>query len=163
MRVPVISFVGYHNSGKTTILQAVVRFLSDRGFRVGVIKHSSHDFSIDVPGTDSFRLSQAGAAAVAVSSPFRMAFYQDVREESSLDDLCRLMEPEVDIILTEGFKRENRPKIEVARQETGRDLLEVSNRIALVVDFPVPRASVPVFGFDEIESLSRFIMENFLA
>jgi molybdopterin-guanine dinucleotide biosynthesis protein MobB len=161
--VPVISFIGRHNSGKTTVLQKVIRILSDQGCRVGVIKHSSHDFNIDVPDTDSFRLFQAGARAISVSSAQKLAFYKHVQEDTSLDELCRLMQDDVDIIFTEGFKREDRPKIEVARQGISSDLINPHNLIALVVDFPVSEVKVQVFGFDDAESLCRFIQDNFMA
>ncbi|MGE5543784.1 MAG: molybdopterin-guanine dinucleotide biosynthesis protein B [Bacillota bacterium] len=160
--VPVISFIGYHNAGKTTVLQGVIRFFSDWGYRVGVIKHSSHDFTIDVPDTDSYRLAEAGARAVAVSSTYKLAFYKDVQRDHSLDELCRLMQDDVDIIFAEGFKRESRPKIEVARQGISRELINPDNLVALVADFPIRGAQVPVFGFDETESLCRFIQEKFM-
>lgn len=160
--VPIISFIGRHNSGKTTVLQKVVRILSDQGYRVGVIKHSSHDFTIDVPGTDSFRLAEAGARAVAVSSARKMAFYKEVPEDRSLDELCGLMQDDVDIIFAEGFKREDRPKIEVARRGISSDLINPDNLVALVVDFPVSQPQVPVFGFHETDILCRFILDNFM-
>ena len=74
--VPVISFIGRHNSGKTTVLQKVVSIFSGQGYRVGVIKHSSHDFTIDVPDTDSFRLAKPLPGRIAVSSAQKMAFYK---------------------------------------------------------------------------------------
>jgi molybdopterin-guanine dinucleotide biosynthesis protein B len=160
--VSVISFVGRHNSGKTTVLEKVVRYLTEQGYRVGIIKHSSHDFNIDIPGTDSFRLADAGAQVVAISSPFRMAFHKEVQKDRPLDELCRLMQDEVDIIITEGFKREARPKIEVARQGISSELLNLNNLVAVVADFPVSQPSVPVFGFDETENLCRFIIDKFL-
>lgn len=160
--VPVVSFIGRHNSGKTTVLQKVVRFFSDQGYRVGVIKHSSHDFEIDVPDTDSFRLARAGAQAVSVSSPQKVAFYKQVQQDLSLMELCRFMQDDVDIIFAEGFKREDQPKIEVARRGISCELINPDNLVALVVDFPVSNAGVPVFGFDDVESLCGFIKDNFV-
>ena len=160
--VPVVSFVGYHNAGKTTILEKVVGYFYAQGYRVGVIKHSSHDFTIDVPGTDSYRLAKAGARAVVVSSPEKVALYKQVERDHSLQELLRLMPEEVDIIFAEGFKREQQPKIEVARQCISRELIQPDNMIAMVTDFPVSQSDVPVFGFDEVESLCRFIIDMFV-
>ena len=160
--VPVLSFIGRHNSGKTTVLQGVVRFFSDQGYRVGVIKHSSHDFTIDVPDTDSYRLAKAGARAVALSSAYKLAFYKNVHRDYPLNELCQLMRDEVDIIFAEGFKRESQSKIEVVRECISRELINPDNLVAMVADFPIKQAQVPVFGFDETESLCRFIQEKFM-
>ncbi|MGI6514265.1 MAG: molybdopterin-guanine dinucleotide biosynthesis protein B [Syntrophomonadaceae bacterium] len=160
--VPVVSFIGRHNSGKTTILEKVVSYFCAQGYRIGVIKHSSHDFTIDVPDTDSYRLAKAGARAVVVSSPQKMAFYKQVQRDYPLDELCRLMQEDVDIIFAEGFKREHQPKIEVARQYISGELIRPSNLVAMVTDFPVSQSDVPVFGFDEVESLCRYIQDMFI-
>ncbi len=160
--VPVVSFVGRHNAGKTTILEKVIGCFCAQGYRIGVIKHSSHDFTIDVPGTDSYRLGKAGARAVVVSSPEKVAFYKQVERDYSLEDLCRLMPDDVDIIFAEGFKREHQPKIEVARQGISTELIRPDNLIAMVTDFPVAHSDVPVFGFDEVESLCRYLRDMFM-
>ncbi|NLW44326.1 MAG: molybdopterin-guanine dinucleotide biosynthesis protein B [Syntrophomonadaceae bacterium] len=160
--VPVVSFVGYHNAGKTTILEKVIGYFESQGYRVGVIKHSSRDFTIDVPNTDSYRLANAGAQAVVVSSPWKVAFYKQVQRDFSLEELCRLMPDDVDIVFAEGFKREPQPKIEVARQSVSRELIKPDNLIAMVTDFPVRQSEVPVFGFDEVESLCRYIQDKFM-
>lgn len=160
--VPVISFIGLHNSGKTTVLQGVIRYFSDQGYRVGVIKHSSHDFTIDIPDTDSYRLAKAGARAVAISSSSKMAFYKEVQRDHPLEELCQLMQDDVDIIFVEGFKRESQPKIEVARECISRELINPENLVAMVTDFPIAQVQVPVFGFDETESLCRYIQDKFL-
>jgi len=161
--IPVISFVGRHNSGKTSVLEKVVQVLSEGGFRVGIIKHSSEQFDIDVPEKDTFRLAKAGAKALTISSASRFAYYRDVEREMSLTELVALLGDELDIIITEGYKREDRPKIEVARREISTELIKPSNLTALVTDFPVDKEiGVPVFGFHEIEEISRFIVDNFL-
>lgn len=161
--IPVISFVGRHNSGKTGVLEKVVRVLSEDGFRVGVIKHSSERFDIDIPDKDSSRLAKAGAKAMAISSAGRFAFYGDVDQEMSLNELVALIGDKVHIIITEGYKREDRPKIEVARRGISTELINPPNLTALVTDFPVDQeVGVPVFEFHEIEGISQFIVDNFL-
>jgi molybdopterin-guanine dinucleotide biosynthesis protein MobB len=94
--------------------------------------------------------------------PQKMAFYKQVQRDYPLDELCRLMQEDVDIIFAEGFKREHQPKIEVARQYISGELIRPSNLVAMVTDFPVSQSDVPVFGFDEVESLCRYIQDMFI-
>ena len=60
-RPAVLAVSGLHNSGKTTLLEKLLPALRSRGLKVGIIKHDGHDFTPDVPGTDSYRLREAGA------------------------------------------------------------------------------------------------------
>ncbi len=149
--------------GQDRILEKVVRVLSEDGFRVGIIKHSDKEFEIDVPGKDSYRMARSGAKALAVSSASRFVFYRNVEREIPLDHLVTMMQDEVDIIITEGYKREDRPKIEVARQGITTELIRPHNLVALVTDFTTEEAlGVPVFGFEDIQGISQFIIDHYL-
>jgi molybdopterin-guanine dinucleotide biosynthesis protein B len=149
---PVISFIGNSSSGKTTLLEKVVPRLKAAGLRVAVIKHSFHGFEMDHPGRDSWRMAQAGADIVAISSPDKVAVIQKVSEERTLDDII-LMLPEVDLILTEGYKGAGRPAIEVSRSETGNGLLPGPiNRLAIASD--VRRdTGVPWYHIDDVDGI----------
>jgi molybdopterin-guanine dinucleotide biosynthesis protein B len=159
--VPIVSFVGKSNSGKTTVIEKLTPVLKARGYRIAVIKHAAHGFEIDRRGKDSFRHKAAGADAVLVASPTRMALVKD----EPYAGLARLQSylPDMDLIITEGFKSESHPKIEVLRAERGGRFLCTDNRdlIALVTDLPAS-LNVPVFGLEEIEPLADFIVEHFL-
>lgn len=149
---PVISFVGNSNSGKTTLLAKVVYQLKTEGFRVAVIKHSFHGFEIDHPGRDSWIITEAGADIVVVSSPDKMAIIEKVSEDRSLDDIIGML-PDVDLILTEGFKRGGKPAVEVYRSETGDGLQPgLTNRLAVASDVKWD-VGVPCYHIDDVDGI----------
>jgi len=128
--VPVVSFVGKSKTGKTTLLEGVIKELKQRGYRVGVIKHAHHGFEMDKPGTDSWRMAQAGSDVVVVSSPQRAAVILQVNEELFLNQMIPMFSERVDIILTEGYKQADTVKIHVSN--SGAD-----HKVPDVVDFLV--------------------------
>ena len=119
--IPIVSFVGQSNSGKTTFLEKVVKELKIRGYRVAVIKHSHHNFAIDQPGKDSWRLAQAGSDAVIIAAPNKVALIESVDIEPTLSQILSLVIDKVDIVLTEGYKSSNTAKILVTGPERRRD------------------------------------------
>ncbi|HWP97897.1 MAG TPA: molybdopterin-guanine dinucleotide biosynthesis protein B [Syntrophomonadaceae bacterium] len=132
--IPIISFIAKSGSGKTTLLEKVIRQLKSDGYRIAVIKHDAHRFDMDKPGKDSWRIAEAGADVVAISSPGKVAMIEKVNNEKSLEEVIDLL-PDVDLILTEGFKQSGKPAIEVSRSEVHRDLLpEPVNRLAIASD-----------------------------
>jgi len=120
---PILSVVGKSNSGKTTLLEKLIPELKRRGYKVAVVKHDLHGFEMDQEGKDTWRLTCAGADEVIISSPVKIALLKNVEKEMPLDEINRRYLDDVDIILTEGFKRENKLKIEVIRRSQGDDLL----------------------------------------
>ncbi len=145
----VVCIVGKSGVGKTTFLEKLVPELKRRGYRVAVIKHDSHHFEIDRPGKDTWRLAHAGSDLVVISSPRKMALIELVAEELSLDALVSLVESRADIVLAEGYKRSDRPKIEVSRSELSGELLCSEHELmAIVSDRQFPFA-VPHFGLDD--------------
>ena len=129
---PIISFVGYSNSGKTTFLVKLINDLKQRGYKVGVIKHDGHDFIIDYPQTDTWQHREAGADTVCIASATKLALVKQTAQPACIDDLMQYFE-DVDIILTEGFKQESKPQIEVNRagiEPLGRK----HNTIAVIAD-----------------------------
>lgn len=112
----VFGITGWKNSGKTTLLEAVVRELSARGHRVSTIKHAHHAFDIDVPGKDSYRHREAGAHEVIVASGQRWALMHELRgaAQPGLAELLGHLS-DCDLVLVEGFKGGSHPKIEVLR------------------------------------------------
>lgn len=161
--VPVVSIVGHTNSGKTTLLEQLIPELTSRGYRVGAVKHHFHgDFEMDREGKDSWRLARAGAVAVAISSPVRLAVIRKVEERVSVEEIARLL-GEVDLVLTEGFKQERWPKIEVIRKAQGLEpLCRRGDHLVAVVSDREWDLGVPRFGLEEIESLAAFIEKEFL-
>ena len=127
---PALAFIGYQNSGKTTLVEKVIAALTARGVRVGTVKHHGHaGFDIDVPGKDSWRHAQAGSRHVGVVSATRYAEYADTEAEFSLDRLLARY-TDVDVVLVEGYKSAGLPNIVVAR--SGVDRLRGANSLDLV-------------------------------
>lgn len=109
MRKPFIYAIsGYKNSGKTTLITKLVPLLTEKGYKVAVIKHDGHDFSGDVPGTDTFRQHQAGAYGTAVYSSRH--FMVNKKCASVTEKELIPLFPEADIILIEGLKHSDYPK-----------------------------------------------------
>ncbi|MGB9826747.1 MAG: molybdopterin-guanine dinucleotide biosynthesis protein B, partial [Desulfofundulus sp.] len=105
---PGICIVGTSNAGKTTFLEKLIAEFERRGYRVGTIKHHHGDFEIDKPGKDTWRHARAGARAVCISAPRKIAVVRRVEEELSLEQILPLLGP-VDIVLAEGYKKADWP------------------------------------------------------
>jgi len=160
--VPVVSLVGMSGVGKTTALERIIRELKHRGYRVGTVKHDTHGFEVDKPGKDSWRHARAGSDVVVIAGPHKMALIRQLSEEMPLDDIVSLMH-DVDIVITEGYKRGDKPKIEVTRSERGRELLcQAEELIAIMTDYPVDMP-VPQFALDDAEGVVDLLEESIIA
>lgn len=160
--IPIISVVGKSQVGKTTLLEKLIAELKRRGYRIGTIKHDIQGFEIDKPGKDSWRHAQAGSDAVLISSPKKVALIKGVDRERSLDELLAYME-DVDLVLTEGYKKGDKPKIEVSRRARSQELLcREEELLALVTDQPFA-LDVPQFDLEDVAGLADLIEERFLA
>ncbi len=133
--IPALGFVGRSGCGKTTLLEQVLRELLRRGYRVALVKHTHHrDLETDLPGTDSRRFWDAGAAQVALLAPDRLVVTRRHIEEPPLEAVLAQL-GDVDLVLVEGYKRGSLPKIEVVRAAHDATLLPgLENRIACVTD-----------------------------
>lgn len=162
--IPILSVVGRSKSGKTTLLEKLIRELAARGRRVGTIKHHYHGpVTVDVPGKDSWRHRNAGACAVALLSPDTVFVVRDTPGAVSLETLTHLGLCGVDLVLTEGFKSGPMPKIEVNRRAQQAPLLCGSaDHLAAVVSDWDTGASVPHFGLEDVAPLADFIEQGYL-
>ena len=155
----IISFVGKHNSGKTTFLIGIINKLQQRGIKTAVVKHAHK--GLDLPGSfDSDRLFAAGASIVYASSPEFSLIYRRNQEEWSIEQIYAQIAGDVDLVITEGFKGKDFPKIEVLRREISTSTLEITNVLARVTDFTLEE-SVPTFSFEQQEEITAFILEYF--
>jgi molybdopterin-guanine dinucleotide biosynthesis protein B len=161
---PIVSIVGKSGSGKTTLLERLVPELRARGYRIGTIKHDVHGFDIDHRGKDSWRHKHAGAHTVAISSPKKVAVVKDVEIEETLDSLASKYFQDVDIILAEGYKKEESPKIEIFRSQVHKAPLCKGDPhlVALVSDISLD-ITVPRFELHDIKGLADFVEKRFLA
>jgi molybdopterin-guanine dinucleotide biosynthesis protein B len=153
---PVISVVGRANVGKTTFLEKLIRELKRRGYRIAAVKHYEHDFEIDQPGKDSWRLAQAGSDVAVIAAPEKLAMVRHLQAELLLDEVIATL-PAVDIVLTEGYKQASKPKIEVVRRAVTRELLFAPpDLIAVVTDMRLP-TSVPQFSLDDAAGVADLL------
>ncbi|MGE0386439.1 MAG: molybdopterin-guanine dinucleotide biosynthesis protein B [Gammaproteobacteria bacterium] len=167
--VPVLGFSAWSGAGKTTLIKRLLPLLAAQGLRVGVIKHTHHDFEIDHPGKDSYELRKAGAAQMLVGSARRWALIveNDGAPEPSLPDLMQRVAPDrLDLILAEGFKADRFPRIEVHRPSLGRPLLASCDAgiIAIAADAPLAQAPrVPLLDLNQPQAIARFVLAWFSA
>lgn len=162
MVIPIISVVGKSGVGKTTLLEKLIAELKQRGYRVATVKHDVHGFEIDQPGKDSWRLAQAGSDSVVIASPRRLALIKRLDKEMSLSEISAFL-TDVDIILAEGYKRGNAPKIEVSRREKGRELLCTPDElVAIVSDRPFD-LDVPQFDLNDTTGIVDWLEGRFLS
>jgi len=164
-QVPVLGFAAPSGTGKTTLLTQLIPLLKQQGIRVGLIKHSHHNFQIDKPGKDSFRLREAGATPVMLVSSHRRAIiteFSEPKEPDLSEQLQYFEQSELDLILVEGFKSESFPKIELHRPALGHALLHPHDNsiIAFATDQNlVLDKDLPCLDLNNISSISDFVSE----
>lgn len=158
----VYGIVGYKNAGKTGLMERLVTEITGRGFSVSTLKHAHHSFDVDHPGKDSYRHRQAGAHQVLLSSRQRWALMTELRdqEELPLSALLTRLDP-VDLVLVEGYKRDNHAKIEAYRAQTGNPLLAPDDPTVRAVAADVAlQVSQPVFDLDDTKAIADFILHE---
>lgn len=159
---PIICVVGKSDVGKTTFLEKLIPELVRRGYRVGTIKHDVHGFDIDKPGKDTWKHAQAGSSTVVISAYDKLAVIKRVEREATLDEIALLVGDGVDLLLTEGFKRSDKPKIEVSRREKGGDLLCDERELVAVVTDNEFDVRVPQFGLDDAAGVAELLERRVL-
>lgn len=157
--IPVISLVGKSDCGKTTYLEKLISEMKRRGFKVATVKHDVHGFDIDKPGKDTWRHAQAGADIVCISSPQKMAMIKKVEQELLLDEVIEYIDG-VDIIFTEGYKRESKQRIEVFRKAVSESpLCSKEELLAMASDVKVYE-DVPHFSLEDATDMADFLVAN---
>lgn len=159
---PIVSIVGKSDSGKTTLLEALIKVLRQRGRRVAVIKHAVNGFEFDTPDKDSWRLSQAGSEVSAISSNDRLVIIRHLENDPDPQELVQYVGADCDLVLTEGFKQYPYPKIEVVRGEQGAELVSPAEQLlAIVTDKPLD-IDVPQFDKDDVTEIADLIEQKYL-
>jgi len=158
---PIVSIIGKSKSGKTTLIEKLVQELKSRGYRVATIKHIPQGVKFDEPGKDSWRHLQAGSEVTAISSPEKIVIVKPVEQDSTLGDVAHLLGDDYDIILAEGFKQDNAPKIEVHREDTG-SLLEGIKKIVAIVTDETLDTKIRRFSPEDITGLADLLEQGFI-
>ena len=160
---PILTFIGWHNSGKTTVIREVVRRLRDRGYKIAVIKSTKHrGLNLDSPGSDSYLYGKDGIESVALICPDELILFQENTGEN-LKHLAFRLFPDADLVIGEGFKHApGIPKIEVTRADESKEPLResVSDVRAVVSDYEV--SFDKVFKISRIAELTDFVENSFL-
>ncbi len=157
--------VGWKNSGKTGLMERLVAEFSARGLRIATIKHAHHDFDIDQPGTDSARHRAAGAVQVLLASSRRWALMSELGDapEPPLGTLIERLDP-CDLVLIEGYKREQHAKIEAHRAATGQPLIAPGDAsVRAVASDTALTLDRPVFDLDDTAAIADFILSEVAA
>ncbi len=159
----IISIVGKSSSGKTTLLEKLIAELKKREYKVAIVKHSHHKDDLDTAAKDTWRFTKAGSELSAINSLDHLAIYRRMEDYFDPQDISNFVLWDFDILLTEGFKSSNYPKIEVHRSGQGKELLTDSKfLLAVVTDEPLD-VSVPQFSHDDVAGIVDIIEKTLLS
>ncbi len=160
-RPAVIGFIGYSNTGKTTLIEKLIPILRARGLTVSAIKNAHHGFDMDRPGKDSFRYREAGAGQVLIATGLRWALLTETpAQPATLDELLTQLDP-CDLVIVEGFKSEGQiPRIEVRRRTNTEPPIfpRDPNVIAVATDAPLD-TTLPQLDLNHAANIATFIID----
>ena len=162
----IFGFIGYSNTGKTTLIEKLIVLYTAQGRRVSAVKNAHHGFDMDRPGKDSFRYREAGALQVLIATGQRWALLSEVREgPMPLDALLHQLAP-CDLVLVEGFKSEGSfPRIEVRRATNTEPPLfpHDANVVAIAADHAIDTRErpLPVLDLNDVTKIAAFVDNHF--
>lgn len=152
----IVSIIGWQNSGKTKLITKLVKEFKRRRLKVGTIKHAHADFEIDHKGKDSYRHFHAGSAMSCVVSDSKFALVS--RKEENLKTLIRLFD-DMDIVLLEGFKFGNFPKIEIVSNDQTPIHVKYKIKVKAVIGRSNDK-SIQCFRTNEIKKIANYILRK---
>ena len=157
----IVGIVGWKNSGKTYFASKIIKKLKIKNYRVASIKHAHHEFDIDHKGTDSYFHREAGSSQVLVSSSKRWVKITELNnsKEQTLNDLLNQLS-ETDIVIVEGFKNDNHPKIEIIKKGSNHHLFNKISNIKAIISEEEINTDLKQFKKDEIDNIVNFILEK---
>ncbi|MBM4968167.1 bifunctional molybdopterin-guanine dinucleotide biosynthesis adaptor protein MobB/molybdopterin molybdotransferase MoeA [Vibrio parahaemolyticus] len=163
LNIPILGFAAYSGTGKTTLLEALLPKLTEAGLRIGMLKHAHHNFDIDKPGKDSYRLRKAGASQMLIASRNRFALMTETPEAEAEFEylLTRFDEDKLDVVLVEGCKNIAFPKIELHREEVGKPWLypHDENIIAIASDSAELDSELPQMNINDLDAIAQFVLQ----
>lgn len=149
-------------SGKTYVLERLIPALKKRGYSVSAIKHAHHNFDIDKPGKDSFKIREAGAKQTLIFNNARSALITESAEQDlDLGKVIEQINQPTDIILVEGLKTMQIPKIEIYREQISSERLYIRDPkiIGVMSDIDI-KYDIPSFDFIDLDKLAEFIIKQ---
>ena len=158
--VPIISIVGWHNVGKTLFLEGLIAELRRRGVRLATVKHTGGRFQMDREGTDTWRFAKAGSDVVAIWGRAGFALVEQRDEELSLREVIERLPRDIDLVIVEGLKSAQLPKIEIVGADDGRRIASQADLVALVSEMPVDDTDVPCFAPDDVSGAADLLAEK---
>ncbi|HCH5604253.1 TPA: bifunctional molybdopterin-guanine dinucleotide biosynthesis adaptor protein MobB/molybdopterin molybdotransferase MoeA [Vibrio parahaemolyticus] len=163
LNIPILGFAAYSGTGKTTLLEALLPKLTEAGLRIGMLKHAHHNFDVDKPGKDSYRLRKAGASQMLIASRNRFALMTETPEAEVEFEylLTRFDEDKLDVVLVEGCKNIAFPKIELHREEVGKPWLypHDENIIAIASDTAELDSELPQMNINDLDAIAQFVLQ----
>ncbi|MGP8304975.1 bifunctional molybdopterin-guanine dinucleotide biosynthesis adaptor protein MobB/molybdopterin molybdotransferase MoeA [Vibrio sp. YIC-376] len=163
LNIPILGFAAYSGTGKTTLLEALLPKLTEAGLRIGMLKHAHHNFDVDKPGKDSYRLRKAGASQMLIASRNRFALMTETPEAEAEFEylLTRFDENMLDVVLVEGCKNIAFPKIELHREEVGKPWLypHDENIIAIASDSGELDSDLPQMNINDLDAIAEFVLQ----
>ncbi|EGU4188957.1 bifunctional molybdopterin-guanine dinucleotide biosynthesis adaptor protein MobB/molybdopterin molybdotransferase MoeA [Vibrio parahaemolyticus] len=163
LNIPILGFAAYSGTGKTTLLEALLPKLTEAGLRIGILKHAHHNFDVDKPGKDSYRLRKAGASQMLIASRNRFALMTETPEAEAEFEylLTRFDEDKLDVVLVEGCKNIAFPKIELHREEVGKPWLypHDDNIIAIASDTAELDSELPQMNINDLDAIAQFVLQ----
>ncbi|HGS4502501.1 TPA: bifunctional molybdopterin-guanine dinucleotide biosynthesis adaptor protein MobB/molybdopterin molybdotransferase MoeA [Vibrio parahaemolyticus] len=163
LNIPILGFAAYSGTGKTTLLEALLPKLTEAGLRIGMLKHAHHNFDVDKPGKDSYRLRKAGASQMLIASRNRFALMTETPEAEAEFEylLTRFDEDKLDVVLVEGCKNIAFPKIELHREEVGKPWLypHDDNIIAIASDSSELDSELPQMNINDLDAIAQFVLQ----
>ena len=157
----VFGIVGRSGSGKTTLIEAMIPWFKAQGLQVAVVKHSHHNLQFEPPHKDSSRFRSAGAREVIVASPYHYALFHNLEEqdEPRLAQLVARLDPNVDVILVEGYRQASIPRLEVHRPSRGIEPVypQTEQVVALASDVALVDLPLPVLDLNQPALVAQFI------
>ncbi len=160
--IPIVRIIGQSGSGKTTVIEKLVAELKTRGYKVATIKHSDRGFDVDQPGKDSYRHAQAGSDAAIISASDKVTITRKVDSDLSPGEISRFIGLDFDIIITEGFKQDRGPKIEVHRKEVSSDLIGDPEELMAIATNESLQLKVPQYAPEDAKGLTDLIEKTLL-
>lgn len=160
----VMAFVAWSGTGKTTLVESLVKLAAEQSLVVGALKHDAHQFEIDRPGKDSHRFFAAGAESTMIVSADKLALVRRHPEPPSVESLIASHFQHCDLVLVEGWKMSGLPRIEVYRPALNRPLLcrdeKHDPHLVAVASDGALKLDVPVLDLNDPAAILKFILQR---